>query len=174
MRYFFFKCIIDSGDFMLRTSLIITLICVLIDQIVKIIIMSFMGINSSVILIPNFFSLTYVENDGAAWSIFSGNRLFLIAISIVALILVYWYFLKNRDMKNFEMINYSILIGGIMGNLLDRIKFGRVIDYLDFKIFGYNFPVFNFADICIVISVILLLIYNLKDRNEQKNAEDNC
>lgn len=163
----------NNGDFMLQKSLIVTLICLLIDQIVKIIIMSIMGINSSIILIPDFFSLTYVENDGAAWSIFSGNRFFLIAISIVALILVYWYFIKNRDMKNFEMINYSILIGGIMGNLLDRIKFGRVIDYLDFKIFGYNFPVFNFADICIVVSVILLLIYSFKDRNEQKDAEDN-
>ncbi len=158
---------------MLQKSLIITLLCALLDQIIKIIVMGTMGINSSISVIDNFFSLTYVENDGAAWSIFSGNRIFLIIISIIALVLIYLYFLKNKNMKKFELINYSILIGGIFGNLLDRIKFGKVIDYLDFQIFGYNFPVFNFADICIVISVILLLIYSIMNRNEYKNAETN-
>lgn len=158
---------------MLQISLIITLFCALADQIIKIIVMGSMGINSSVSIIDNFFSLTYVENDGAAWSIFSGNRLFLIIISIIALILIYLYFFKNQNMKKFELISYSILIGGIFGNLLDRIKFGKVIDYLDFNIFGFNFPVFNFADICIVIPVILLLIYSIKSRNEYKDAENN-
>lgn len=156
---------------MLQKSLIITLVCVLIDQIIKLIIMGTMGIGSSIPVIPDFFSLTYVENNGAAWSIFSGNRIFLISISIIALILVYWYFFKNKNIKTFEFVIYSILIGGIIGNLLDRIKVGSVIDYLDFKIFNYNFPVFNFADICIVISVILLLIYSFKGEN--KNAKDN-
>ena len=83
---------------------------------------------------------------------------------------IYYYFIKSTDIKKFEFINYSILIGGIFGNLFDRIKYGKVIDYLDFNIFGYNFPIFNFADICIVISVILLLIYNIK---EGKNAKNN-
>ncbi len=156
---------------MLQKSLIITLGCVLIDQIIKLIIMGTMGIGSSISVIPNFFSLTYVENNGAAWSIFSGNRILLISISVIALILIYWYFLKNKDIKIFELVTYSVLIGGIIGNLLDRIKVGSVIDYLDFKIFGYNFPVFNFADICIVISVIILLIYSFKGEN--KDAKDN-
>lgn len=156
---------------MFQKSLIITLICVLIDQIIKLIVMGTMGIGSSILVIPDFFSLTYVENNGAAWSIFSGNRILLISISVIALILVYWYFLKNKNIKTFELIIYSVLIGGIMGNLLDRIKVGSVIDYLDFKIFGYNFPVFNFADICIVISVIILLIYSFK--GEKSHARDN-
>ncbi len=156
---------------MFQKSLIITLTCVLIDQIVKLIIMGTMGVGSSISVIPDFFSLTYVENDGAAWSIFSGNRILLISISVIALILVYWYFIKNKSIKTFELIIYSILIGGIIGNLLDRIKVGCVIDYLDFKIFNYNFPVFNFADICIVISVILLLIYSFKGEN--RHAKNN-
>ena len=156
---------------MLQKSLIITLVCMLIDQIIKIVVMAKMSLNSSLVVIKNFFSLTYVENDGAAWSIFSGNRVFLIVISVLAIILIYFYFIKNNDIKNFELINYSILIGGIMGNLLDRIKFGKVIDYLDFNLFGYNYPIFNFADICIVISIILLLIYNIKDGKD--NAKNN-
>ena len=155
---------------MLRKSLIITLICILVDQAIKIIVMGTMSLNSSINIIPSFFSLTYVENDGAAWSILSGNKIFLILISVVALIFIYYYFIKSTDIKKFEFINYSILIGGIFGNLFDRIKYGKVIDYLDFNIFGYNFPIFNFADICIVISVILLLIYNIK---EGKNAKNN-
>lgn len=158
---------------MFKKSLIITLICVLIDQIVKLIIMGNMGVGSSISVIPRFFSLTYVENDGAAWSIFSGNSALLIIISLIALILVYFYFFQNKNIRKLEFISYSILIGGIIGNLFDRVKFGKVIDYLDFNIFGYNFPVFNFADICIVISVIVLVIYNFKSKDKSKNAEDN-
>lgn len=156
---------------MLRNSLIISLMCLLIDQIIKIVVIVNMSVNSTITLIPDFFSLTYVENDGAAWSIFSGNTWFLILVSIVAVILVYLYFFNNKGIKKFEMVCYSILIGGIFGNLLDRLKFGKVIDYLDFIIFNYDFPIFNFADICIVISVILLVIYSLKDGIE--NAKNN-
>lgn len=157
---------------MLQKSLIITLICLILDQIIKVVVVGTMGINSSIPIIDNFFSITYVENDGAAWSIFSGNRIFLIIISVIALIFIYLYVFNDKKLKAFELINYSVLIGGIFGNLLDRIKFGKVIDYLDFKIFGYNFPIFNLADICIVISIILLLIYSFKDRKGSRNADD--
>ena len=86
--------------------------------------------------------------------------------------MIYNYFFKIKNIKTVEFISYSVLIGGIIGNLWDRLKYGKVIDYLDFKIFGYNFPVFNFADICIVISVILLLIDALIDKGEG-NAKNN-
>ena len=157
---------------MFQKSLIITLVCVLVDQIIKLIISGTMGLGGSISIIPDFFSVSYVENDGAAWSIFSGNRIFLILISVFALILIYNYFFKIKNIKTVEFISYSVLIGGIIGNLWDRLKYGKGIDYLDFKIFGYNFPVFNFADICIVISVILLLIDALIDKGE-KNAKNN-
>lgn len=152
-----------DGDFMFSISLVISLVCMILDQLIKIAVMGNMSVNYSNVIIENFFSLTYVENDGAAWSILSGNRIFLILISIVAIVLIYSYLIKNKDIKKFEFICYSILIGGILGNLMDRIKFGFVVDYLDFKIFGYNFPIFNFADICIVVSVALLLIYGIKE-----------
>ena len=156
---------------MFKKGLIITMICVLIDQIIKMVVTSNMSLNSTILVIPNFFSITYVKNDGAAWSILSGNTIFLILISIVALLIIIMYVFKNSDIKTFEFMNYSILIGGILGNLFDRIKFGSVIDYLDFKIFNYNFPIFNFADMCIVVSIFLLLIYFIK--SEAKNARNN-
>ena len=156
---------------MFKKGLIITMICVLIDQIIKMVVTSNMSLNSTILVIPNFFSITYVKNDGAAWSILSGNTIFLILISIVALLIIIMYVFKNSDIKTFEFMNYSILIGGILGNLFDRIKFGSVIDYLDLKIFNYNFPIFNFADMCIVVSIFLLLIYFIK--SEAKNARNN-
>jgi len=136
----------------------ITFLCIVIDQMVKIIVSSTLKLNYSNEIISNFFNLTYVQNDGAAWSIFSGNRLFLIFVAIMSIILIYVYFIKNKKLTNFENITYGLLLGGIIGNLIDRIIFGYVIDYLDFLIFNYNFPIFNFADICIVVSVFLLII----------------
>ena len=136
----------------------ITFLCIVIDQMVKIIVSSTLKLNYSNEIISNVFNLTYVQNDGAAWSIFSGNRLFLIFVAIMSIILIYVYFIKNKKLTNFENITYGLLLGGIIGNLIDRIIFGYVIDYLDFLIFNYNFPIFNFADICIVVSVFLLII----------------
>ena len=75
--------------------------------------------------------------------------------------MVYYFLLKNKKFDWFNIIFYSLLIGGILGNLFDRIIYGYVIDYLDFYIFGYNFPIFNVADICIVISVIMIIIDTL-------------
>lgn len=137
---------------------LISTICILIDQITKLIITSNFKLNESISLIDNFFSLTYVRNEGAAWSIFSGNRLFLILIGILAIILIYHFLIKNKKLKKLEIFTYGLLLGGIVGNLIDRVVLGYVIDFLDFLIFKYNFPVFNLADTFIVVSVFLIII----------------
>jgi len=139
------------------------------DQIVKIIVNNSMTLNASITIIKDFFNITYVHNNGAAWSLFSGNRFFLIAIAIVALIFIYYFLLKNKKLSKIETITYILLIGGIVGNLCDRILFGYVIDYFDFNIFGYEFPIFNIADIYIVLSVILLFIDVLRGVKHEKN-----
>ena len=137
---------------------LISIICILIDRISKILIVNNINVYESISLINNFFSLTYVKNYGAAWSILSGNRLFLIITGICALILIFKYLIKDKNISKINMITYGLLIGGIIGNLIDRIVFGYVIDFLDFLIIGYNFPIFNFADTFIVISVFLIII----------------
>lgn len=150
---------------------IITLVLLMLDQIIKYIVDKSLDLMQSIKVVENFFSITYVRNDGAAWSILSGNRIFLIMITIVAMILIYVFFIKNKKLSRLENVTYGILYSGIIGNLLDRIFIGSVIDYLDFNIFGYNFPVFNLADMCIVISVILLVILIFrgeKDANKNK------
>jgi lipoprotein signal peptidase len=134
-----------------------------IDQIIKFVITNTITLNESINVIKNFFSITYVRNFGAAFSILDGNRFFFILITFVALGLIYLVFLKNSEIKKTEVLIYSMMLSGIIGNLIDRIFKGFVIDYLDFRIFGHYFPVFNLADSLIVVSVILLLVILIKE-----------
>ncbi len=141
---------------------IIGLIIFILDQIVKLAIGFSIPLNRSKIIIKDFFSISNVHNYGAAFSIFYGNRILLIIVSLLALFLIYFFLLRNLKNTKLEIITYSLLIGGILGNLLDRIIYGYVVDFFDFKIFGYNFPVFNIADICIVCSAILIIADTLR------------
>ncbi len=129
-----------------------------VDQLVKFMVQRGMHLYQSIPVIPSAFHITYVENDGAAWNIFSGNKLFLILIACTTLIFLYFFFLRNKKISTIEQISYSLFIGGVLGNLIDRIFLGHVIDYLDFTIFTYHYPVFNIADIGIVLGTILLVI----------------
>lgn len=138
-------------------------ILILIDQIIKISISNI----SNITIIKNFLNLTYVENTGAAFSILQSKRILLIIVAFVAIFLLYHYLIKNKDLKKIEILIYSLLIGGIIGNLIDRIVYGYVIDYLEFIILNHYMPIFNFADICIVIGTILFLYETIK---EDKNA----
>ena len=97
----------------------------------------------------------------------SGNQLFLIFISILVLGGLFYY-LKKEKLTNLKIIYYSLLIGGILGNLFDRIVYNSVIDFLDFKIFNYDAPVFNLADTFIVIGVLLIIIENIGGLNGNK------
>ena len=146
----------------MRKISIIGLIIFILDQIVKLAIGFSIPLNRSKIIIKDFFSISNVHNYGAAFSIFYGNRILLIIVSLLALFLIYYFILRNLKNTKLEIITYSLLIGGILGNLLDRIIYGYVVDFFDFKIFGYNFPVFNIADICIVCSAILIIADTLR------------
>ncbi len=141
----------------MKKVFIFSLFFLLLDIISKILVKSFIVINQSIILIPNFFKLTYVLNDGAAFSILEGKQLFLIILGIAILLLLFYY-LRRELLTNYKIIYYSMLIGGILGNLIDRIFLGGVVDFLDFNIFGYDAPIFNLADTFIVISVVLIII----------------
>lgn len=141
-------------------------ILVLIDQIVKFLVKSKIALESSIVIIPNFFSLTYVRNDGAAFSILEGKTWFLILIAIMVLVFIIGYSIKN-NLKQKENIILSIIIAGIVGNLIDRLLYGYVIDFLSFKIINYDFPVFNIADILVCIGCFIYIIYLIKeDKNE--------
>ena len=134
------------------------MIFIIVDVVIKIIVSRYITLYDSIVLIPNFFAITYVRNTGAAFSVLENNRILFIVIGLVALYLIYRYLIKDKSLNKLSIISYSMLLGGIIGNMIDRIVYGYVIDYLSFNIFGYNFPVFNLADTFIVVSVILIII----------------
>ena len=144
-----------------------SLMVILFDQLIKNGLLFFMSFGQSITIIPNFFSITLVGNTGGAFSILSSSTILLIVISIVFLNLIYFLFIRGKKLSDFDQVTYGILIGGITGNLIDRVVHMQVIDYLDFNIFGYAFPIFNLADIAIVISMFLIIIQVIKgDKNE--------
>lgn len=148
----------------------ISLICIMFDQFIKLLINNSIDLYEQIVIIKDFFYLTNVRNYGAAWSILSGSRVVLILITLVIIFGLYFFFIKKEKLNLPEKIIYGLLYGGIIGNLLDRIFRGYVIDYLDFLILGYNYPVFNLADILIVISMLSLIFFIIKgDKNEISN-----
>lgn len=138
--------------------ILISFIVIIIDFITKLIISNNLVMNSSVEIISNFFYLTYTHNYGGAWSIFDNSTLFITIVSFLIIIGIIYYLFKNKVTKKIEIVGYSLLLGGAIGNLIDRIVYGYVIDFFDFYIFGYDFPIFNVADIGIVVGIILLLV----------------
>ncbi|CCZ57330.1 lipoprotein signal peptidase [Clostridium sp. CAG:762] len=137
---------------------IIALISLIIDQIVKILVSNYLILGQTTKIINNFFYLTYVQNTGAAFSILIGYRYILIIITLIFLYYLYKYTKKQTNPNKLAILSHGLLLGGIIGNLIDRIIYGYVIDYLDFMIFNYNFPIFNLADTFIVIGCIILVI----------------
>lgn len=137
---------------------IIALISLIIDQIVKILVSNYLILGQTTKIINNFFYLTYVQNTGAAFSILIGYRYILIIITLIFLYYLYKDTKKQTNPNKLAILSHGLLLGGIIGNLIDRITYGYVIDYLDFMIFNYNFPIFNLADTFIVIGCIILVI----------------
>lgn len=150
--------------------ILLSIILLTLDQISKILVIKLLSFKEPITIIKNFFYLTYIQNKGAAFSILTGERILLILISIIIIIYLINYIKKNKPQTKLDYISISLVIGGALGNLIDRIIRGSVVDFLDFHIFSYNFPVFNLADTFITIGVILLII-NL-NRKEQKDGNN--
>ena len=145
----------------MKKTALISIAVVAFDQIIKKVITSKLVLGESISIIKNILNITYVTNTGAAFSILSSNTYFLIMISLIVLTVLVLYLIKVKTDNNEKTI-YGFLIGGIIGNLIDRIIYGSVIDFIDFRIFNYNYPIFNIADSAIVIGVIILIITSIK------------
>lgn len=146
---------------MKKRIFIISIISLVIDLLTKILIDNSLSIGQSYIIINNFFYLTRVSNTGAAFSILEGKVLLLSIISIITLIILIRY-MKNFKTSIMSDFAFGLMLGGILGNFGDRVFLGYVRDFLKFDIFQYQFPVFNVADMCIVIGVFFLIICILR------------
>ena len=145
---------------MKKTSIIAIIIFIL-DQVTKMLISNNLRLGSSIKVIKDFFYIKYINNYGASFGILNNNRIFLIIVSILAIIIILNYIKKSNNTK-LDFIGFGFLLGGIFGNLFDRIVYGYVKDFLDFYIFKYDYPVFNIADTFIVIGTILIIISIIK------------
>jgi len=148
--------------------LLIGLAVILLDQLTKQWIRSAFVYGESRPVIDGFFNLTYVRNDGAAWNILSGQSIILILISVVVLVLLVIYRRSFLQEQFSHKILLGLMIGGIVGNLIDRIRFGWVTDFLDFQFGTYHYPSFNVADSTICIAVGLYIITNIFSPKEKK------
>ncbi|MFA5093405.1 MAG: signal peptidase II [Candidatus Omnitrophota bacterium] len=131
--------------------LIIVASVIILDQVSKFLATSFLQLNTPLVLINNFFNLTLVYNRGAAFGLFQHQLLLFIAISILAIVIILFN-LKNKANSLIFKLSLSLILGGAVGNLIDRIRFGYVVDFLDFRVW----PVFNLADSFITIAAVLL------------------
>lgn len=149
-----------------RNKTIIGIIIICIDQLTKNLVQVF---DADVNIINNFLRIKYVQNTGAAFSMFKGHTTILILVSIVLLVLVYNLMFSYKETK-LNNLSFGLIIGGIIGNLIDRIFFQCVRDFIDINIF--NFPIFNIADMAIVFGIVLLLISSfMEEKNEHSSRK---
>ena len=142
----------------MKKKVLIIFILVLIDQLIKVLICNTIGKTGNIIfIIPKVLSLTYLQNDTSSFGIFN-DRILLIALDLMILFFVIKLLVdKKHNFVNGAKIGFSLIIAGGIGNLIDRLFRGYVIDYLDISEL-FNYPVFNFADICIVAGVVLIMV----------------
>lgn len=133
-------------------------IVLLIDQVVKMLVTFKMKLHQVITIIPGFFHIHYVRNTGAAFSILKGYRYLLIGFAIVVFLCLQKYISKSKMKRKLEIISLGLLMGGLVGNLVDRLLYGYVIDYLSCSLGTYQFPIFNLADTAIVVGVLLFVI----------------
>lgn len=147
-------------------SFILSFIIILIDQLTKhFAIINLKGSRPNIV-IPDFFKLVYVENYGAAFGILKHKKIFFIVITFIVVVLISLFLFKYYSKLNlFMKIGSGLLLGGAIGNLIDRIRFGYVVDFISFRLFDvYEYPVFNVADMGIVVGTIIILILILFDK----------
>ena len=128
----------------------------IIDQLTKLAAIEWLRSEPPLAVIPGFFQLVFVQNTGAAWGMFAGGQLFLIAFSLLVIAFLSW---RRRDIfggDRLGLFTFGLLMGGILGNLIDRIRINAVIDFLDFHWGTSHFPAFNIADSAICIATFLL------------------
>jgi len=156
-----------------RILAIISVVIIALDQATKLYVDANFRLHESMPVIRGFFNLTYVRNKGAAFGILADNAVripFFITVSIVAMLGILWYINRIRNDQKLAVFSLSLVFAGACGNLIDRVRLGEVIDFLDVFWQRYHWPAFNVADSAITVGVTLLLI-DMWREDRKKSAE---
>ena len=151
----------------------VSFVLIALDQITKMLVIHNMNLHESIPVIKGFFNFTYIRNPGAAFGIFATTNsafrlIFFVGTSIFALGLLGTIFYRLHPADLWGQLTVSSIFGGAIGNLIDRLRYGEVIDFLDFQVNGYHWPAFNVADSAISVGVVsLLIIFALDKKNEE-------
>jgi signal peptidase II len=153
----------------MKFLLLLSLPLILLDQLTKGLIQHHIPYGNEVPVVPGFFSLVHVSNTGAAFSLLQGNNLFFIGLATIALLVVLFLLVRNqwqtdpaRQLHWTTQISLALLTAGILGNLIDRLAKGRVVDFLHFYVGRYAWPSFNVADSCICVAAGLLILASFR------------
>jgi len=148
---------------------------IVLDQITKAVITEKLFMYGSHKVIDGFFSLVYVMNPGAAFGFLAGapemfRYLFFISVTVLAILLIIYYILKSKSQDVLIVISLTLIFGGAVGNLIDRIRFGAVVDFLDFYIGSWHWPAFNVADSAISVGAVLMIWEMLVSRKKTSSS----
>ena len=154
----------NKFNYLIYVFIVVSLVSL--DQYTKSIILNYFELYQSKTIIDGFFSLTYVQNFGAGFSIMQNARTTFLIITPICLIGFTYLFIKSNDKLSKTAL--LLMISGTIGNFIDRIVRVYVVDFLDFIIFGWDFPIFNLADIFLTIGVCLYIIALIKEEKDAK------
>lgn len=137
---------------------ILLIVLLAIDQISKFAVDANMKLQQSMDIVPGFFRITYLHNTGAAWSMLEGKMWFFYIITAIALVAMIYFYVRSEKQDVMFKTGIVCMAAGTIGNLIDRLMFQYVRDFIDFIILGYDFPVFNVADMALCFGVFLIII----------------
>ena len=150
---------------------------VLLDQYTKLLIMDRFALYETKSVIPGFFNLTYLHNTGAAFGLLADanpawRTYFFVGVAMLALVFIVVAYFQYREQGLIYLFAFSFIGGGAVGNLIDRLRYGSVVDFLDFYISSYHWPAFNVADSAIVVGVGLFLLAGFISTEEREPTKD--
>lgn len=150
---------------------VIAVVMIVIDQWTKYLVIENMTIGESIPVIENIFYLTSHRNPGAAWGILQGQMWFFYIITLIVVGIIIYYIEHYAKTNRLLGISLGLVLGGAIGNLIDRVRFQEVVDFVDVYIFSYDYPIFNVADSSLVVGVILIGIITLfEEARKDKKA----
>jgi signal peptidase II len=146
----------------------------LFDQATKVYIDASMPLHDSIAVIPGFFSITHVRNPGAAFGFLAGasplfRNIFFVGVTVAAILLILHYLRTSKAQDRLLAFSLSLILAGAVGNLIDRIRFGEVIDFLDVYVGSHHWPAFNVADSAISVGAVILFIELLRSDKERNS-----
>ncbi len=153
---------------------LVSLVVLVLDQATKLLIDRTMDIHSSITVVQNFFDITYIRNKGAAFGFLADSSFrlpFFIMISVIAVIVIIGIFRKLRPEQKLTAFSLALIFAGALGNLIDRVRLGEVIDFLYVHWYEHYWPAFNVADSAICVGVFLLAIDMLREERRQKSGK---